>query len=511
MKLRFKKWIAYALAVMLCAGSILTLFETAFSKGAAIDPAYDIAEGSIASSDGVALCACKEEAHRGTVTDPQIYGMLLGHNDAAHGRSGLRQRFSDVLYADNGKTACGNNMTLTLNHSVQTYSYETMLPFSKSGKDTNASTVVIENSTGRIIALVSVKAPLKTKAGETIVYDVNNVSAFDMSIADNEITLPNGYYISECASPAEPGSVFKILTSIPIIENDLQAETINDTGSITLKNDLKIQNYHATAFGAIDLKNALVNSSNVYFAGMYDSRLSSADLKQIGDRALLGQSLKLDFATLSSSFDVTTHSKYIMSSFGQILAATPTHLCSVLSGICSGSGEVMKPYLVEEITSPKGKTVEKTKQTVLTELTDKKTAETLRGYLQAVAQSYGYSGVYMKTGTAQLGDGSSCQYYCFCGNSAYTVLVSVRNIEKSTLLCKPSFEILRYTTSTMLKKEEADDAYAEPIKDGNQGFWAWFQGLFKSDEQVREKETDEKRTADQDDGFFHSLFQFFKA
>ena len=142
----------------------------------------------------------------------------------------------------------------------------------------------------------------------------------------------------------------------------------------------------------------------------------------------------------------------------------------------------MTPYLVEEITSPKGKTVEKTKQTVLTELTDKKTAQTLRGYLQAVAQSYGYSGVYMKTGTAQLGEGS-CQYYCFAGNS----------------------------TSTMLKKEEVDDAYAEPIKDGNQRFWAWFQGLFKSDKQVREKETDEKRTADQDDGFFHSLFQFFKA
>lgn len=510
MKLRIRKWIAYALVMTICAGTFLTLFETTFSKAASIDPAYDIREGSIASSDDVTLCACEENANRGTVTDPQIYGTLLGHNDVMHGRSGLRQRFKDFLYADNGKAGCGNSMTLTLNHFVQAYAYETMQPFSKSGKDTNASAVVIENMTGRIIALVSVKAPMKNKAGETVVYDVNNASAFYKGVADKEITLPSGYFINEWASPVAPGSIFKSLSAIPILENGLQDEKYNDTGCVVLNNDLNIQNIHATAFGTIDLKGALVNSSNAYFASMYNSRLSSADLKQVIDRTLLGQNLKLDFTTLSSSFDVSTHSKYIMSSFGQITAVTPLQMASLLSGICSGSGEVMKPYLVEEITSPKGKTVEKTKQTVLTELTDKKTAQTLRGYLQAVARSYGYSGVYMKTGTAQLGDGS-CQYYCFCGNSAYTVLVSVRNIKKSTSLCKPSYEILRYATSTILKKEDANDAYAEPIKDSN-GFWAWFQGLFKNDKEVREKETDENHTAAQnDDSFFHSLFRFFKA
>ena len=506
--LKYKKWIAYALTVLICTGSIVTLFETTFSQGGAIDPAYDVEEASITSSDGVKLCECKEEAHRGTVTDSHIYGTLLGHNDAAHGRSGLRQRLADVLYADNGKVARGNDISLTINHSVETYAHESILSFSRRGKDTNASAVVIENATGRIVALVSIKAPLKTKTGETIVYDVNNVSDFDKEIVDSEITLPDGYYINEWASPAAPGSVFKALSAIPIIENDLQDETINDTGSVTLKNDLKIQNYHATAFGTIDLKGALVNSSNVYFASMYDSRLSSADLKQIGDRALLGQELKLDFTTLSSSFDVSTSGKYVMSSFGQITAATPVHLCALLTGVCSGSGEVMKPYLVEEITSPKGKTVEKTKQTVLTELTDKKTAQTLRGFLQAVAKSYGYTGVYMKTGTAQLGDGG-CQYYCFCGNSAYTVLVSVRNIERSTELCDPSYEILRYATSTLLKKEDADDAYAAPLKENEPGIWEWFLNLFKKDESTQE-DVDTQRT-DQNDGFFYSLIQFFKS
>lgn len=519
MTLNLKKWVVYVLSVLICAGSLATLFQTAFSEGPSIDPAYDRIEGSITSMDGTVLCAGEDDAHRGTVTDPQIYGSLLGHNDVTHGRSGLRQRYMDVLYADNGKDILsGNNLTLTINHSVQTYAYETMYPFSKLGGDTNSFAVVIENDTGRIIALVSIKAPLKTESGESIVYDINHVSDFDKALKENSITLPDGYYINEWAKPQAPGSVFKAISAIPIIENNLQNEMIKDEGYVKLKNNVKVSNYRSCAFGEINLNGGLKNSSNVYFSDIYDRFLSSADLKSIGEKALLGQDLQLDFATLSSSFDVSTYSKYIMSSFGQITAVTPVHTAAILSGICSEEGTVMKPYLVEEIQSPKGKTVEKTKTSVLTEVSDEKTLEILRNDLLDVAKHYGYDRVYMKTGTAELANNNT-ECYCFCANGKYTCLIGTRNLQSSAMLREASFNILTYTTSVMMNKE-ADEAYAEPVAE-KKDIFAWFKEIFHDDNSENEQpQGDENSDGDskkpdnsqnQEDGFFHSLINFFKS
>ena len=461
-----KKIVAIICSLMLVAGSVLSLFEIVYSGEPDVDPAWDTTEGKILTSDGTVVCECKDGDHRGTVANPEIYGAIVGYNSGNYGRSGLRNRLADKLYNTNEKKATdGNSIGLTLDHSVQAFAYDLMHPFSTAGKDTNACAVCIENNTGRIIGLISIKAPLHTEDGESILYDVNQIGSFFKQVEETGTEIPDAFFLPEWALARSPGSVFKCISSIPIIEHGLDKETYIDQGSITISSSLRIENYNGYFYGEISLSGGLKHSSNVFFSWMYADNLSKGDLGEMYDRCLLGTPIDLDFVSLDSAVDLSTLSSYIMSSFGQITVVTPIQTCSLLSSICSGTGIVQKPFLIEKETTPKGKSRDTGKASTLTRITDKETAVKLRSYLQETAAHYGYNdGVYMKTGTAEISDG--VQNYCFCGNNEYTVLISVHNYaDTSTGLTEAAHALLRYTTSTCLDRDKSKDAYAKAIKE----------------------------------------------
>ena len=502
-----KRIAAIVCSFLLAAGSIISLFETVYSGDPDIDPAWDTAEGTIMTNDGSVICECKDDNHRGTVNEPEIYGPLLGYNSEGFGRSGLRSKLMDKLYAtDDKKSAQGNSITLTLNSSVQTFAYNLMLPFSKIGKDTNACAVCIENKTGRILGLVSIKAPLKTAENETIIYDVNNISTFCQKTEQTKTEIPDAYYLPEWALAKTPGSVFKCISAIPIIENGLDNEPVCDKGSILISSDIKISNYHNYSYGEISLADGLKYSSNCYFSSMYNNNLSKGNLSEMFDRCLLGSPLELDFVSLKSNVNLSNQSSYIMSSFGQITVVTPLQTCSLLSGICSGTGVVKTPYLIEKETTPEGKSKVKGKPGTLTGITDKETASKLCEYLQATAAHYGYDGVYMKTGTAEIADG--VQNYCFCGNKEYTVLISVHNFaDTSTELTGAAHSLLKYTTSASLSREEVHDAYADASESEHKNRFEKFIHLFSKKDDVPEKgSSSEKKSSG-----ISTLVDFFKS
>ena len=464
-----KKIAAIVCSLLVVAGSLLSLFEIVYSGEPDVDPVWDTKEGMILTSDGTVVCECRDSDHRGTVVNPEAYGPIVGFNSGNYGRSGLRNRLMDKLYNTNERKATeGNSIVLTLDHSVQTFAYDLMLPFSTAGTDTNACAVCIENKTGRIVGLISIKAPLRTEDGESIVYDVNQISSFYNQLEETGTEIPDAFFLPEWALAKSPGSVFKCISSIPIIEHGLDKETYLDQGSITISPGLKIENYNGYSYSEISLSGGLKHSSNVFFSWQYSDNLSKGDLSEVYDRCLLGTPIDLDFVTLNSDVDLSDLSSYIMSSFGQITVVTPIQTCCLLSGICSGTGIVQKPFLIEKEITPKGKSKVIGKTTALTKITDKETALKLRAYLQETADYYGYNdGVYMKTGTAEINDG--VQNYCFCGNKEYTVLISVHNFaDTSTGLSEAAHSLLRYTTSALLDRDKAQDAYAKALEENSE-------------------------------------------
>ena len=503
-----KRIAAIICTILLTSGSVISLFETVYSGDPDVDPAWDTAEGTILTSDGSVICECKGDDHRGTVNEPEIYGPLIGYNSGNFGRSDLRSLLKDKLYATDDKNATqGNTIILTLDNSVQTFAYNLMLPFSKADRDTNACAVCIENKTGRIIGLISIKAPLKDENDVTIVYDVNDIGAFTQKISQSNTELPDAYYIPEWKIAKAPGSVFKCISSIPIIENGLDKEIYYDEGTINISPELSISNYNNYSYGEISLNGGLKYSSNCYFSSMYYNYLSKGDLGEVYDRCLVGTSLDLDFATLKSDVDLSNQSSYIMSSWGQITAVTPIHTACLLSGICSGTGTVQKPYLIEKEITSSGKTKNSSNASVLTNITDKDTASTLCAYLQETAEHYGFSdGVYMKTGTAETNDGT--QNYCFCGNKEYTVLVSVHNLANTSAeLKEAAHSLLKYATSASLSREDAENAYAKTAEPKPEG---WLEKLIHSFSK-KEDVTEDVPSSEKKPGWFSTLISFFQS
>ncbi len=518
-----KTKIVQMIAILICAGCIISLFQVAFQKNndtGEFTVPYDNIEGTIYSSDGTVLSETLPDNHRGTVVNPDIYGALLGTNSTSHGYSGLKKRYLDILYLDNiqknqNKNRPGNSLHLTVNHSSQQYAYNALKQFVNKGNNNNGAVVAIENKTGAVKVLVSRKAPIYIKIDNDyrqVHYNVNDLSEFDQALNDELFELPANYYYNEALLPYTPGSVFKSLSSVPIVQHGLENEKYNDeTGYINV-GDLTIKNYRGNAYGKMALREAIIHSANVHFSNLYENFLSPADLENLMQRCLIGSDIETDFGTLKSQYDISTHSSYIMSSFGQVTAITPVHLASLISSIAYGTGTVMKPFLVEYMADSKGGKFNKTKPEELTEICSEKVAKKIRGYLKDTAEDYGYDNVYMKTGTAQL-SGDETQCWCLCANKEYTVICTVHNLNTGGELKQASYSILKHLTSSELE-EEQDEAYEET----KSGLWNKLKGIFsKSDkpEESQNKGTSDKQKPSKskssgNGGFFNSLFKFFK-
>lgn len=492
MKKKKKESVTAVVSVLLAAALIFTLFARATDRvpleTGKVDPAFSDTEGTIYSSDGEILCQYTEDSpskygYRGTLTYPELYSPVIGYNTYSYGRSGIRRIYKDDLYS-------GKNLTLTINHRLQQQAYSLVSEF---GKD--ASCVVIENKTGAIRALVSYKQPItvKDESGkkrtlyytdkngiekEVPFFDANNTNTFYRAVSQNggDSILPDAYYYPEYSIPTTPGSVFKVLTSIPIIEKGVENKRLSDYNG-TISSNLVINNYNNGKYGYGALREALIHSNNIWFSKIYDQYMLRGNLRDLMDRCRIGETIDLDFGSVKSAADLSSESNFIMTSFGQITSLSPVHLCSLLTSVAN-SGKVMKPYLIQSKSNAKNGEIDSiTAETVLTETTDSKTAGKLKSYLIDVGGNYGFSDVCMKTGTAETSYGRQC--WCYAGNNTYTVLVSVKNIETGGQLKNASYNIL--SASNKMQSNNPGSSGSDSVSDEvhETGFFAKIKNLIK--------------------------------
>ncbi|NLI90785.1 MAG: stage V sporulation protein D [Peptococcaceae bacterium] len=300
----------------------------------------------------------------------------------------------------------GNTVKLTIDKNIQAFA-ERELAKLMAGQGVNmegrvpknASILVMEPSTGRMLAIAS--APT---------FDPNNYQASDPATRRN-IAIQNGY---------EPGSTFKIITLSAALEEKVvkTSESFTDPGYATILGK-KIRCWKSGGHGTQTMVQVVENSCNPGFIEM-GQRLGMDRfykyLTGFGFGKKTGIEMSGEAKGILANKKRATALDLATMSIGQTNNVTPIQLLTAVSAVANG-GTLLKPQLVQEITSPTGEVIVPFKKEAVGRVIREDTAKLAREILESVVtngtgrRSFlpGYR-VAGKTGTAQkVGNGGYIQ------------------------------------------------------------------------------------------------------
>ena len=400
MHLSFKKRVQCILSVfVLCAIALgagllwTTLGNPESRKEAAAETAQrTYKRGTIYDRDGNRLNYSKKVGGKRYYRGGRAYSTLTGYFSQTYGSMGIEKTFNTdlVSYRSVGGKKQGCDIELTTSTKLQQAAYDAISDIP------NGAAVVLDAKSGEILAMAS-----------TPTYEPDSVDSNWAELCEIDgLFLPNAY-----KNTFAPGSDFKIITACAVIDNGVDGPTVEDNGYLTFKNGQTITNYNGNFYGTLDLDDAIKYSSNVYF--MQKAMDMGADaLEKSIRKFLVGESIELDFTTLKSTLDFENREDQEIASiaFGQgKTEVSPLHMAMAAQAIAN-DGEMLKPYLIQRITTPNGDTKQEGETEVLSEVTSKETADRVTSAmtLAAVRYGFGYIGpegwdVAAKTGTAETG------------------------------------------------------------------------------------------------------------
>jgi cell division protein FtsI/penicillin-binding protein 2 len=302
----------------------------------------------------------------GGAPDVSLAAQLLGFvNNAGSGQYGVEQQYQDVLagtpriveadkdasgqpIAETERTvspgAPGEDLRLTLDAGLQLAVEQEVLATQIADRADSVSVVVMDPYTGEVYADASYPS-----------YDANNFGA----TADSDASRFLDPAVSEVY---EPGSVFKLLTTIAALEQGTATlQTVySDPGHLTLDHGAaQIQDYDSRNLGRISLMDAIARSRNVVAAQVAlqlgpTLRQSSEILHDVWTRFGFGRPTGIDIAgevgglvndpTISAWRQIDLAN----GSFGQGVAVTPIQLATAYAAMVNG-GILVQPHVVAAI------------------------------------------------------------------------------------------------------------------------------------------------------------------
>ena len=354
----------------------------------------------------------------------RLYTPVIGYKSSRYGKSGLESKYNkellnvasnedflDKLKETYKKKKKGKDVVLTIDHDLQSYVYDAL-------GDKKGAAIVIDPKTGEILAMVSKPT-----------FNVNKVDQNWEALINDK----NGIMINRATQGLyPPGSIFKIISSIAILEGDID-QAYEDKGSNTI-DGFKINNFNNKAYGDLNLETALIHSSNAYFSEK-SKLISTEKYLDITKRMHIGSSINFDLGTNVSKMvynsKISTLEKAV-AAFGQgDNLVTPLDMAMMISSIAN-DGVLMKPHLVAEV-QEENITIDK-KPENLGRVTSVEVAKQLGQYLRSTAKYNGYTianyAIAGKTGTAENTSGPAHSWYVGYGpieDPRYAVVVLLEN------------------------------------------------------------------------------------
>ncbi len=367
--------------------------------------AEHVIRGDIVSSDGVVL-ATTEVHEDGSETRVYPYGRMFAHavGYVNNGKSGiesqtnflllqshsffLRQIYNDLTDEKN----MGDSVITTLDYDVQKAAYDAL-------GDRDGAVVVLEASTGKVLAMVSKPDFDPNTLAEN--WDLI-VSDEDSSVLLNRVT--SGLY--------PPGSVFKIFTTLEYVhENPDYNDYIYDCQGVLAGDTIEIHCYHNAVHGVENLMESFENSCNTSYATI-GRTLDIGDFRSLLNDMLFNESLPGSLSGTASRFTLTESDDMdtvMETAIGQgDTLVTPLHMAMIAAAVDQG-GTVYTPYIVDHTEAEGGTTVRRYRPSTYGNILSSSDAALLQEYMSAVVQY----------GTASAMSGQSYQAAGKTGSAEY--------------------------------------------------------------------------------------------
>lgn len=354
---------------------------------------------------------------------PYLYAPLVGYYTLNQGNAGIESALNPVLTGRansqildqltalvTGSTPEGASVQLTLDPEIQKVAYDAL-------GDRRGAIVVMEPSTGRILAMVSTPS-----------YDPNRLAAHSTSSvlsAYNELSEdPNNPLANRAIAGDQyfPGSVFKVLMTAAALESGdytAQSEFLNPAELALPLSTRSIKNSGGRLCGGeetVTLEEAFRLSCNIPYAEL-GLELGETAIGSMADDFGFGATLEIPLRVTPSNFPRGLDDAQLMlSSFGQFdVRVTPLQVAMMSAGVAN-EGVLMTPNLVDQIIAPNLRVVQSYEPTIYSRplspsVADEMVRMMVRNVSQGVASAAAIPGVSVagKTGTAEtgIGDGRS--------------------------------------------------------------------------------------------------------
>lgn len=277
----------------------------------------------------------------------RLYSHIIGYSFREYGKSGLELQYNNALLNISENAAInelknlvspntiGNDIKLTIDHDLQAKARELL-------KGKKGSIVAMNPNNGEVYAMVSLPD-----------FDVNSLKDDWKAITEN----PDSPLINRATQGLyAPGSVFKVITATAILQSDI--DLIYDCTGTANIGGYEFSDYNKNSHGKLDLKAALANSCNTYFATK-STELGKDVLEDTAEKFMINNNIPFDLPVKSSQFPkgFLDKTELAAASIGQgKVLVTPLNMVMVASGVANG-GQIVKPILVKEILSKDGKVI----------------------------------------------------------------------------------------------------------------------------------------------------------
>ncbi len=307
--------------------------------------------GDILSSDGEILATTLIEDEKELRYYPfgAVFAHVVGYStqgsaglESVAGSYLLSSHLNPILQMINqlqDKKSQGDTVVTTLDSRLQQAAYDAL-------GDAQGAVVVLEVSTGKVLAMVSKPD-----------YDPNQISEIWSDLIDEE--NGNSNLVNRATQGLySPGSTFKILVALEYIREN--PETYMDFSfncdSVYEIGDYSIKCSKLTSHGIVDFVSAFAHSCNGAFATIGQT-LDISSLYQLCEDMGYNRSLSISLLSNASKFNLTNDEflwDVLQTSIGQgTTQITPLHNAMIAAAIAN-DGVMMKPYLIDSIQDPEG-------------------------------------------------------------------------------------------------------------------------------------------------------------
>ncbi len=380
--------------------------------------------GTIITADGVVVAESEADPadpliFRRSYPEGSLYGHTVGYTTLLFGSQGIESTHSDDLVSYRDATISGvlsallggdvrpRGLRLTIEHELQVVAREAL-------GDQRGAVVALDPSTGAILAMVS-----------TPEFDPNVLTGAGAGGAGQALESDPLQPLLNRATAASyaPGSTFKVITAAAALEAGVASAGTPFPNPVELElpgSTATISNFDEQACGPgteVPLSTAFTSSCNTIF-GMIGMEVGAEALVGTAESFGFNAQIPIEVRSIASTIPSAESFEFdvpgvAQSAIGQRdVLATPLQMALAASAVANG-GEIMVPYLVQEVFNSEAVVEESTEPVVWLRATTPAASTALSGLMEGVVTSgtgrrASVPGIRIggKTGTAEVPGGA---------------------------------------------------------------------------------------------------------